>query len=42
MYIEDDASNLVSGKNQRALGLTSSDNQRAPRLLTNFMRGYQA
>jgi hypothetical protein len=26
MSIEDDASNLVSSKNQKSLGLTSSDN----------------
>jgi hypothetical protein len=42
MSIEDDASNLVSSKNQRSLRLTSSDNQRSPRMLTNFMHDYQA
>jgi hypothetical protein len=42
MSIEDDASNLVSSKNQRSLGLTSSDNQRSPRMLTNFMHDYQS
>jgi hypothetical protein len=42
MSIEDDASNLVSSKNQRSLGLTSSNNQRSPRMLTNFMHDYQA
>jgi hypothetical protein len=42
MSIEDDASNLVSNKNQKALGLTSSDNQRSPRLLANFVHDYQA
>ncbi len=42
MSIEDDASNLISSKNQRSLRLISSDNHRSPRMLTNFMHDYQA
>lgn len=42
MSIKDDALNSTSIKYQRSLKLKSTDNQRSPRMLTNFKHDCQA